>query len=143
MHKISGHLAVKTGGFARNIIAQAIDQQSAPAWFNRAQFDLIFQTERPIKVQKEVPKSPFVPGSGIEQSQDLVAVSLQLFRPHAADAGEFAQSLRGDAGHVGQSGIVEHHVGRQVVGSGHASAPGLEFGEAGECRTAQIGWRRH
>ncbi len=51
---------------------------------------------------------------------------LQLFGANAADAGEIIQRLRIAFGDGGQCGVVEDHIGGQVVFARHFCAPSFE-----------------
>ena len=53
------------------------------------------------------------------------AVGFQFLRADAADAGQRSQRVRLAARHLGQRGVVEDDVGRQVVLARHLGAPGL------------------
>ena len=60
-----------------------------------------------------------------QHAQDLAPVGFQLLRADAADAGQRSQRVRLAARHLGQRGVVEDDVGRQVVLARHLGAPGL------------------
>src|ERR1019366_9095444 len=72
------------------------------------------------------------PSTAGEHPQDLFTVSLELLRADAADARKFVERSRLHLGHLGERGVVEDDVGRQVVRAGDLGAPCLQRREAFE-----------
>ena len=75
----------------------------------------------------------------LAHAQHLFTIGFALFHAQAADAVQIGQRMRRALGNRGQGGVVKNHKCRQVVLSGHFSAPGFEPGQSLQCACVERG----